>query len=357
MQRVPNYGSFLQAYGLKKILIELGADVEFIDFRPGKPAVSYDKQKRLKYQLRNIPVLAQIIDEIQYKLGGSNDFKLIYRMEYLRELGVGHRKKYNAKVDLALIGSDEVFNCLQQGANIGFAPLLFGQGVHCQKVASYAGSFGHTTFEQLQKYGLTDTLRNYFNKFAAISVRDKNSFEIIERMTGITPDLHVDPVLAADYDLPEIAIPDGKYAILYTYDSRVYTDEEQRLILDFCERNSLTLISLGRCQKWVPIKIQASPLEVLSYFDKADYVITDTFHGTVFSVKLNKKFACRIRDDNRNKLLDLLKKTGQEDRRINGFDELDRMYNTEPDYKQTNEMIEKEKRRTREYLNYVMYEL
>ncbi len=357
MQRVPNYGSFLQAYGLKKILNELGADVEFIDFKPGKPAVPYDKRKRLKYQLRNTPVLSQIIDKIQYKHGGSNDFKLIYRLKYLKELGVGYHKNSNAKVDLALIGSDEVFNCLQRGANIGFAPMLFGQGVHCKKVASYAGSFGHTTFEQLQKYGLTETLGGYFNKFAAISVRDKNSSEIIEKLIGITPDLHVDPVLAADYDLPEIPVPNEKYAILYTYDSRVYTSEEQRLILDFCERKSLRLISLGRCQNWVPNKIMASPLEVLSYFDKADFIITDTFHGTVFSVKLNKKFACRIRDDNRNKLLDLLKKTEQEDRRINGFDELDEMYCTEPDYKKTNEMIEEEKKRTRKYLNHVIYEL
>lgn len=36
MQRIINYGSFLQAYGLKSILEELGADVEFIDYHPGE---------------------------------------------------------------------------------------------------------------------------------------------------------------------------------------------------------------------------------------------------------------------------------------------------------------------------------
>lgn len=46
----------------------------------------------------------------------------------------------------------------------------------------------------------------------------------------------------------------------------------------------------------------------------ADYVITDTFHGTVFSIKMNTKFCTLVRDSNRNKLEALLNKLDKLDK-------------------------------------------
>ena len=51
MQRIYNYGSFLQAYGLKKMLEELGCDVEFVDYHPGKCLVDLKQKNGLLRKL------------------------------------------------------------------------------------------------------------------------------------------------------------------------------------------------------------------------------------------------------------------------------------------------------------------
>ena len=58
-------------------------------------------------------------------------------------------------------------------------------------------------------------------------------------------------------------------------------------------------------------KIEANPFELLSYFCYADYIITDTFHGAVLSIKYSKQFAVWIRDSNKQKLGDLLERLNQ----------------------------------------------
>ena len=71
----------------------------------------------------------------------------------------------------------------------------------------------------------------------------------------------------------------------------------------------------------------ASPLEVLAYIKHADYVITDTFHGTVFSIKYQKKFGTIIRDSNRQKLGDLMEKFGVMERRICELEKIEEILN------------------------------
>ena len=60
----------------------------------------------------------------------------------------------------------------------------------------------------------------------------------------------------------------------------------------------------------------ASPLEVLAYIKHADYVVTDTFHGSVFSIKYQVPFATIIRESNQQKLSDLLHRFQLDDRRL-----------------------------------------
>ena len=45
MQRIKNYGSFLQAYGLKKIIEKLGYEVEFVDYHIGEPIIKEENTK------------------------------------------------------------------------------------------------------------------------------------------------------------------------------------------------------------------------------------------------------------------------------------------------------------------------
>ena len=89
---------------------------------------------------------------------------------------------------------------------------------------------------------------------------------------------------------------------------------------------------------------------MLSYFKSADFVITDTFHGTVFSMKTNTDFCTIIRDSNKNKLEYLLEKLDQKERMVNSLTDIEKLYNTKCDFRKTNRIIEKERQKTIEYL-------
>lgn len=350
MYRVPNYGSYLQSLGLLKMLQELGCYTELLDYRPEPPITPHSSLYFSLWRLKKVPAIDFAIDKLALFLH-RDSFILSYKQEYLPELGVGYVPNYQDVVDVAIIGSDEVFNCLQTGFNVGFSPMLFGEGVRASRIASYAASFGSTTIGALRDYGVAERVASWLSRFAAISVRDSNSKSIVDELLGTNvAQIHLDPVLVSDYELPNLSLDIGPYAVLYTYKHRLYTKDEINQIRNFCTRNRLKLISFGDAKEWVDEKIKASPLEMLAYYSKASFVITDTFHGAVFAIKTNRNFAVLVRDDNRNKLEDMLMRLGQEDRIVKCFGDLQVMYDSPASFDTTNNYLSTERVRSRDYL-------
>ncbi len=347
MQRVANYGSFLQAYGLKKTIESMGGyDVVFIDYKNKAPVVPYSRRKWFKHLLRQFTLVAWAEDEVYFR----GTFRYQYRHQFLPMLGISYRRNPRARADVAVIGSDEVFNCLQSGVNVGFSPMLFGQGIRAKKVISYAASCGYTDIEGIDRYGLRGQLGAYLDTFSALSVRDKNTRDVVKSLTGREPEMNLDPVLISDYELPEGDLPIHDYVILYTYPSCPYSEQERAEILEFCRRNGKKLVSFGAAQSWVDIRMKADPFELLRYFQEADFIITDTFHGSIFSIKYNKNFAVVIRPTNKQKLGDLLSRLHMQSRQITDFDQLQERYDTVPDYAGTNAVIAEEKEHALCYL-------
>ena len=354
MFRVPNYGSYLQSLGLLNTLRGLGCSSRLLDYRPEAPVVPHSSLYHHLWRLKKIPAVDYLIDTYA-SVSGDCSFSLRYKREFLPEIGVGYASNHREPVDIAIVGSDEVFNCLQSGFNVGFSPMLFGEGVHADKVASYAASFGSSTIDKLYSYGVADKISGWLRNMSAISVRDSNSKEIVDELLGAdVAQVHFDPVLVSDYGLPNVSLNIGPYAVLYTYKNRAYAVEEVEAIRRFCVQNGLRLVSFGDAKEWVDEKIDAAPLEMLAYFSKASFVITDTFHGAVFSIKTNRNFAVLVRDDNRNKLEDLLLRVGQGDRIMSGFDDLQALYDEPAVFDATNRLVDDERKRTRDYLRRVV---
>lgn len=350
MQRVPNYGSFLQAYALKKTIESLGLACRFVDYREGGPLGKYSAFRRALYKCKNLAPVRCAYDLIKSHVLHRSDFACLYRSQYLPLMGVGYRKTHRFKGEYIVVGSDEVFNCTQSYFNVGFSPMLFGQGMGKIKVISYAASFGYTTMNKLQEHHVVDVISSYLQTFCSISVRDQNSFDIVHALCSVSLYKHLDPVLIYDFPLKEVSLPQVPFAILYTYTSRVYSEEEVAEITSFCKKRELLLLSLGEGPNWVDQVIDASPFEVLFYFKNAGFIITDTFHGTVFSIKYNKNFVTRVRADNENKLRDLLIQLHRTDRIITNYADLESMYCKSIDYTETNITLEQERKRSIEYL-------
>ena len=354
MQRIYNYGSFLQAYGLKALLEEMGCEVKFVDYHPGECLLNDQREGRLKRSLKKGfqaffqgASFKQSFDFIQFKRN--------FGKKYCKELGLNIERNYSSALDVLLIGSDEVFNCVQNNENVGFSLDLFGVGNQAKKLISYAASFGNTTLADLKKYQVEDVLTEALKKFNAISVRDENSKRIIKSLLNMVPEEHLDPVLIYDFlgkeQLPIISKKE-RYLILYGYSGR-FSTAECRMVREFARVKKVKIYCIGGIQKVCDRFINCAPLEVLSYFLNADYVVTDTFHGCIFSIITHRQFAafCRFSGyGNSQKLIDLLRKARLEDRLITDYATLRNKLETPIDYLVTDEFICKEKMRTYDYL-------
>ena len=346
MQEVKNYGSFLQAFSLKSNIEALGHQCEFVNIVPGEQLGDYKISK-----FHKIHLLAERLRGWDF----AKRFKYIYQFqsrfskEFLPELGV-KKGVTTDHFDTVIIGSDEVFNCAQK-TWFGFSKQLFGEGLNANRVITYAASFGATTVPKLEKLGIKDIVAGLLNKLDSISVRDANSVKVVETLTGNVPNKNVDPVLIYDYTKHMPTSVDLKdYMIVYTYPGRITDKNEIKAIRSYAKSKGLLLVSIGHYFPWCDKTIVPHPFEVLAYFKNATCIVTDTFHGSVFSIKFNKQFCTIVRGMNSNKLSYLLEQFGLSERIANHVTKLPSIMDAKIDYSPVNTLIEKEKERSLDYL-------
>lgn len=346
MQQITNYGSFLQAYALKSLLQKMGHTVSFINIKPGEqlPEYKIGKFHKVKLMLRRM-VVRHPLEQLKVTLRLHKRFD----REFKPELGVANEIDDSPK-DAVVIGSDEVFN-IAQTTWFGFSPQLFGEGLNTAKVISYAGSFGATTISKLDELNLRHRIEELLNNFKSISIRDKNSFDVVKDLTSKEPELNIDPVLAYGYE-DEIIVPkvDVPYLFIYTYPGRMNDSNEVKAIKEYAQKNDLRIIANGNYFDWVDEVVVPHPFEMLGYVKNAAYVVTDTFHGTVMSIKYNRSFATLVRGMNSNKLSFLLEQFNLSERKVSNLNDLDKILDTPIDYSPINKKIEEEKLHTKEYL-------
>lgn len=360
MQRIANYGSFLQAYALKQLIEELGHKVEFVDYHIGIPVIVENADSKNKF----VRKIEKGLETFQYdapllhKLSFIR-YKQSFAQKYMPLLGITDEMNYNPILDCLVIGSDEVFNCIQKNSNVGYSTELFGKNNHADRVITYAASFGNTTLEKLKKYKKADEIGILLKEFDAVSVRDKNSGDIVKQLTGWTPTYNLDPVLTYDYmkccdKIPQI-IKKEKYLILYAYAGRISNDEAN-WIAEYAKKKNLKVYAIGGIQKCADRFIDCSPFEVLAYFKNAEEVITDTFHGSIFSVITHRLFTTLIRKSvgnsygNEEKLGDLLNRLDLTQRMTTEVEDTERINEQPIDYKKVDDILKKQRKMAKEYL-------
>lgn len=364
MQRIRNYGSFLQVYGLKKMIENLGHTVEFVDYKV-EPTVNI-KNVQVKKRPIAYRIVRKICTVIRRNTKKEKNYIAMQRQRFrayseyndkiLPLLGINEKKNYRPSLDVLVIGSDEVFNCLQENEDVGYSRELFGKDNNADKLISYAASFGNTSLERLEKYGVKSEVAALLERFDAISVRDSNSGKIVEKLTTKEPHFHLDPVLVSDYSNEEVKeINEKDYIIVYAYSGRL-TSKEQKAIKSFAKKENKKLISIQGTHKCCDKYVSGTPFEILAYFKNADYIITDTFHGSIFSIINEKPFVAMIRKTegdsygNEEKMSDLLTRLGLNDRIITDFSNLEKMLKEKINYEEVNKIRNSEREKTLEYL-------
>ena len=208
---------------------------------------------------------------------------------------------------LVIVGSDEVWNLHHPW--YGGRNLFFGEGLQRHLLSSYAASFGNFSSPgQLNGYWV-DRLRD----FSRISVRDMNSQRLIGAALGIEAELVLDPCL----QFPQAILDVGKEASIPPYVG-VYGHSFpawfQQMVRNWADANNTSLISIGYRNDWAhEHRIDAGPIDFARLIGGAGGVVTNFFHGCVFSLVNGKPLACVLSDYRSNKLSDLAAMVGIED--------------------------------------------
>ncbi|WP_027860630.1 polysaccharide pyruvyl transferase family protein [Marmoricola sp. URHB0036] len=365
MQRIYNYGSSLQGYGLRRLLEGLADDVNvsFVDYRPGpilvKDAAAAEPTSKVGRVISKVREYNQVDAKLSDRMRFLNH-KRTYGARNFPMLGITPQPNHDLDLDVQVIGSDEVFNCVQGNTRVGYSRDLFGHESPARKVISYAGSFGNTTLDKLEAFGIRGDLERDFAAFAAISVRDENSARIVEALTGQRPTVNVDPVLAYDYMSLESRIPkerqrEGKYVIVYGYGGRL-NSQENEILRKYARSIGAEILCFGGVQECCDRFVNCDPFELLAYFRDAEAIVTDTFHGTIFALINNRPFATIIRRSvghgygNEEKLGYLLDTFGVSSQRVTEMGAISEILGHQVDHQRVNETLARERARTRDYL-------
>ena len=328
-----NYGAVLQAFSLGYYLNSLiKSEVTFSSFHPYK----------LKYYEFIRPLLSKKPNKVfgHFK---KNIEILNWRRFYLKELS--QNKDFSAKdINFSIYGSDEIWNFLNP--YYGFSDFFFGGKAVGKKIA-YAASIGKATYNDLTQEN-KKKITYLLNDYNSISVRDDNTAEFVNKLTGRLPEIVVDPTLLSNhifFNSSNKINSDKKFAVIYGLN---FTDEEIKKIKDFCNKKKLEIISLGYFNSWVSNnKLGLNPSDFYEYIKKSSCVFTSMFHGIILSIKSNKNFWYTVDPIRIFKVKYIISKFHLENRNLSNIKNLE----GEIDYKELNKVLEPWINKSREFLS------
>lgn len=323
-----NYGNRLQNYALKKIVENLGFDVETIWFISRKDKI-----------IMNIKNLAFRILNKKRKINFMNFSNKYLNIKYY------YSKKIANKYDKFVVGSDQVWNYnfpdFDNSYFLTFSPY--------EKNISYAASFGINDIAKEKE----ESFRDGLNNIKCLSVREENGKSIVEKITGRTDcKVCLDPTMLLTKDeweivskKPSINLP-TKYIL--TYFLGELSDNRKEQIQKIAQDNSCEIINI--LDQNNPF-YNCGPSEFLYLEKNAFLICTDSFHSCVFAIIFEKPFLVFDRVDNDEKMnsrLDTLLQTFDlSSQKIENYDNSNKF---KYDTKKVINILEKEKLQSIKFL-------
>ena len=288
--RSHNYGALLQAVALHYRLSQMGYEVYFIDYWPKYHRQLYalfSIRQALRYGIKgSIRYTWRAISKYQRRKARYDSFRNFIQT-YIEPYCSPYTDK--DKYDVIIYGSDQIWR-KQPGLSGRFNPVYFADNIlRADKHIAYAASMGIVDLTEKDK----DFLKNKLGKFARISVRENNLSGALKEM-GIQNEVVLDPTLLLSSEEWERLMPikrvcNEKYVLYYRLQRG---DFDEKYVEKFAQSLGCKLIILDGAvgNKKENILSEAGPLEFLSTIRYADFVLTSSYHGLVFSLIFNKMF-------------------------------------------------------------------
>lgn len=357
-----NYGGILQNYSLQQALKSLGHEVYTIDRIPETSlktkVLSLGKRALLKATGKKVKLRGWQTKEEQNIINKNtrsfvkNYINTTRTVSFTDDLNEIH-KEYN--FDAYVVGSDQVWRRSVDRGNKGEF-LSFLEGDNSIKKITYAASFGVDYWEYNE--GETAEYARLAKLFDAISVREDDGVDLCKEFLGVDAKHLVDPTLLLNKEdyirLVEKASVEKSSGTLFCY-VLDRTPQKNEVISTFAEKKGLIPFEVMPEQnfrmeltKGFDInKCVFPPIEQwLRAFMDAEFVITDSFHGTVFSILFNKPFIAIInKKRGASRFSSLLKMFDMEYRAIDVEESVDflKISNQKIDFEKVNAIIEEQK--------------
>lgn len=337
-----NYGTSLQGYATVKVLQSLGHEVRIIKYKKNDSFIRKisiaplqllsggwaaflrrSKKKRLANES------SKYSTNICLRNNSNNRFK-DEAMEPFCDTyeGFDNLKKGSLNYDAVLVGSDQVWTPL--GLYSNFFNLMFVADK--TRRISYASSFGVSAIPSWQHAAT----KRYLNRIDFLSVREIKAKEIVDNISDKTAKVVCDPTLlrsreewAKEFEKYSPKTK-GKYIFCYLLGGNMETRTE---ITRFAHEKNLKIVVMRHVDEYLECDetfgdecpYDVNPLEFIQLINNAEYVFTDSFHCSVFSIIFNKQFVTFYRFNNtsknsRNSRIDsLFELFGLKDRLYNGY--------------------------------------
>lgn len=344
-----NYGAVLQAYALKKYIKKLGIDANIINYHHTTIPDGFPRERVIKEKTQ---------EEIEkYKYSEKDHYERWEKFnEFIKKLTNNDENVYITENDLEKIdldywicGSDQIWNTdITRGINKGF---FLDFNTNGRKI-SYAASMGIPRLEEKYEKDFVDAINN----IEYVSVREDALKDYINSLTNIEVEKVVDPTLLLeeeDYnELLKENMINERYLLIYALgpDERLTQIAKQK-----AEEKSLKIIELNdfkRKDYFCEQVSNAGPQEFLTLIKNAEVVVTNSFHGTIFSAMFEKDFYTITRLNRNARMESLLDMFDMTDRLIDSLDDLKNV--REQDYKKALINVKKETQKSKSFLKKVL---
>lgn len=346
-----NYGSALQSVATQKFFEEMGLEVEFVDYWRKDQTVSgqikyiiFDKKKTIKQWIKK-PV-RDILRIISVYRNNKKFTKFINDNIHLtphRYYSYEDMLNDVPEADIYCTGSDQMWNSTwNQGIEKSFFLEYAPEG---KRRIAFATSIGKTAIDEEEAAVIVPMIK----KYDLITMREQTAVDLLGKY-GISSTNILDPTLLFNKKQWEPLMADRvveqPYLLVYQLHQKHADADFTQTVKKIAKEKNLQIVRIAYtyADKSIGKKIYNPTVnEFLSLINYADYIVTDSFHGTAFSINLNKQFSVIYPESYSTRMDSLLKLTNLQSRHYITGEYKDE----EIDYSNANEILEQRRKNIR----------
>ncbi len=351
-----NFGAMLQEFALQEIIAKKNYSVKVLNYVDKNIKSAYKIIKIEKTNLKKF--IKSFASSVIFLLANIKRYKSFNNFEknnikLTQEYSENEIKKIEGLADVYITGSDQVWNCnITNGLSDVYCLNFDSKN---KKKISYAASIGNSKIENNFK----EIYKEKISKLDEISVREETAQKELENLIinrKIT--VVLDPTLLLtkeEWNQKTKNMKQEKEKYILAYDLVEENEDYRRIVETLSEKTGLKVIHFEKRNRF-KCKILRSaysdgPLEFVNLIKNAEYTVVTSFHGTVFSILLNKKTWIIPPKKTGSRVIDLLNKVGLNNRIIYSLDEFNhKNYDENIDYSSVNNILDVERKKSIEWL-------